>query len=136
MPRGGLAWLLPALWAALIFTLSSFPNFSGVPFVMRVSDKIWHVLAYMPLGFLIMYALNEQPGPFHRAPAVWAQLFGTLYAFSDEIHQAFVPGRFMDLLDAAADALGVFLGIWAFLLLQVLLPRLFGAPRSRQSPPS
>ncbi len=42
---------------------------------------------------------------------ILCQLFGTLYAISDEIHQIFVPGRAFMIFDIFIDSLGVFLGI-------------------------
>ena len=42
---------------------------------------------------------------------ILCQLFGTLYAISDEIHQIFVSGRAFMIFDIFIDSLGVFLGI-------------------------
>lgn len=44
-----------------------------------------------------------------------AILIGGLYGVSDEIHQYFVAGRFMDWTDAVADTIGVSCGGWIFL---------------------
>ncbi len=42
---------------------------------------------------------------------LYSQLFGTLYAVSDEIHQFFVPGRSCEIRDVCIDSLGVLTGI-------------------------
>ena len=39
------------------------------------------------------------------------QVFGTLYAISDEIHQTFIPGRSGEIRDVIIDSLGIFTGL-------------------------
>lgn len=46
-----------------------------------------------------------------------------LYAATDELHQAFVPGRVADLTDLALDGIGAVLGALAFYLLATLRER-------------
>ncbi|MCX7707278.1 MAG: VanZ family protein, partial [Anaerolineae bacterium] len=41
-----------------------------------------------------------------RRPGLWAFVLALLYAFSDEFHQSFVPGRHPDPLDILTDAAG------------------------------
>jgi VanZ family protein len=72
-----------------------------------------HGLLYAVEGFFLYFAI-VWPGPrrpFRRALAVAGILavWGTL----DEIHQAFIPGRFMEGLDAVLDAAGGFVGALA-----------------------
>ena len=43
--------------------------------------------------------------------AVSAVAIGVLYAVSDEVHQAFVPGRLGSPVDVAIDAVGVVCGV-------------------------
>jgi VanZ family protein len=100
-------------WAALLFTLSSIPELSPPLHLFDWEDKLHHLLAYMPLGWLLMRSLVWQGGSNRRA--LWlAIVIGTLYGIADEIHQHFVPGREMDWADAAADAVGIALGSWIF----------------------
>ena len=78
-------WLPVVLWAALIFAFSSVPDLGtglgGWDLVLR---KVAHAAEYAVLGALLARAL--------RSPGI-AVLVGVLYAVSDEVHQAFVPGQ-------------------------------------------
>jgi len=104
----------PALaWAILLFVLSSIPDLAFPVTVFSWDDKIHHAAAYTPLGFLLLHSLVGK-GVVGRRDFWLAILIGALYGVSDEIHQHFVPGRFMDWTDAAADTCGVMLGSWIF----------------------
>jgi VanZ family protein len=96
-------WLPVLAWAAVIFALSAIPDLGtglgGWDLVLR---KIAHAAEYALLGALLVRA-TTRPGP--------AFALGVLYAVSDEIHQAFVPGRHGAPLDVAIDAVGVGIGI-------------------------
>ena len=100
-------------WAALLFILSSIPDFSPSLHVFKWEDKLHHFLAYTPLGWLLMRSLVWRGNSTRKA--VWLAIaLGTLYGISDEIHQYFVPGRVMDWTDAVADTCGIALGSWFF----------------------
>jgi len=104
----------PALaWSILLFTLSSIPDLAFPVTVFSWDDKIHHAAAYTPLGFLLLRAVVGK-GVCRRKDLWLAIVIGGLYGISDEIHQHFVPGRFMDWPDAAADTLGVTFGSWIF----------------------
>jgi VanZ family protein len=96
-------WLPVVAWAALIFALSSVPDLGtglgGWDLVLR---KIAHAAEFAFLGLLLARAVAN-PG------IAW--VLGTLYAISDEVHQALVPGRLGSPLDVAIDAAGVAVGI-------------------------
>ena len=103
-------WFGPAVWALFIFILSSQPDVPGAKLFLW-SDKIGHVLLYMPLGFLLVRAMILKPGPFRKSVVLWAVVLGSLYAVTDEVHQMFVPGRTAELADLMADMIGVFIGV-------------------------
>ena len=96
-------WLPVLAWAALIFAFSSVPDLGtglgGWDLALR---KFAHAAEYAVLGALLMRATG-------RGGLAFA--LGALYAVSDEIHQAFVPGRTGAPLDVAIDAIGVALGV-------------------------
>ena len=96
-------WLPVALWAGLIFALSSVPDLGtglgGWDLALR---KIAHAAEYAVLGALLVRALG-MPWP--------AFALGALYAVSDEVHQSFVPGREGAPLDVAIDVIGVACGV-------------------------
>ncbi len=96
-------WLPVLAWAALIFALSSVPDLgTGLGGWDTLLRKIAHAGEYAVLGALLVRATS-------RAGLAFA--LGTLYAVSDEIHQAFVPGRMGSPVDVAIDALGVACGV-------------------------
>ena len=97
------AWLPVALWAVVIFALSSVPSLStGLGFWDLVLRKLAHLAEYAILGSLLARALGRP----------WlAILLGSFYAVSDEIHQTFVPGRVGAPLDWALDTVGVVAGV-------------------------
>lgn len=105
-------WLIALLgWAALIFVLSSFPNPPG-PRGPEWQSYAAHTVEYAVFAFLAMRLLAVAwpavPG-YRLALAAW--LLAVLYGLSDELHQAFVPGRDASLLDVAFDALGAAIGV-------------------------
>jgi VanZ family protein len=96
-------WLPVALWAALIFALSSVPDLgTGLGGWDTVLRKLAHTAEYAVLGALLLRATRN---------VALAFVLATLYAASDELHQAFVPGRHGAPLDVAIDAVGVVAGI-------------------------
>ena len=100
-------WLPVLAWAGLIFALSSVPDLGtglgGWDLLLR---KLAHAAEFGVLGALLLRAVD-------RAGVAFA--LGVLYAVSDELHQAFVPGRMGSPLDVAIDTVGVACGV---LLLQ------------------
>ena len=67
--------------------------------------KTAHFTIYAILGSLLLSALNEHLPARSSFPAAFVT--GTLYAVSDEIHQAFVPGRACQARDVLIDSLGI-----------------------------
>src|SRR3989304_4290413 len=73
MARRLVHWLPALLYMGLIFMLSSQSNLPA-PYEFPESDKVFHVLAYAPLGFLMVYALSRstlrlEPRPWPGALA-------------------------------------------------------------------
>ncbi len=129
------AWLWGpvALQMALIFAASSIPDLQGLPGGM--SDKSGHGLGYALLGAVLLRALagGRIVGiTWGRAAAAIA--LATLYGASDEIHQAFVPGRSPDAFDVLADCLGAVAAVAAGGLARwwgiLKFPSLRGGPQS------
>jgi VanZ family protein len=96
-------WLPVALWAALIFALSSIPSLStGLGAWDLVLRKTAHLTEFAVLGALLVRALDRP---------VAAAALGVAYAATDELHQHFVSGRAGTLADVAVDAAGVIVGV-------------------------
>ncbi|NCQ61765.1 MAG: hypothetical protein GW913_13990 [Myxococcales bacterium] len=128
-----LGWSPAALFMATIWVLSSMPL--AVPLVARFPfrDRGVHFCVYTLLALMVMRAARiTWP---HRS-AVRVVLFGilvtVLWGLSDELHQAFVPGRSSELLDLLADTLGA---VTAALMMVVYWARR-GAPAHEASLPS
>jgi len=75
------------------------------------ADKLFHLLEYAILGYLIARAAgnsaNLQLSAHFR---IFAVFLAILYGLTDEFHQCFVPGREAEILDLLADGAGALLG--------------------------
>ena len=105
-------WGPVAVWAALIFSVSSLSFGAGGP---GVPDWITHGATYAVLSVLVCRALA---GGFFR-PLSWrggmlAILLATAYGISDEWHQSFVPERDSSAADVVKDFGGALLGAVAY----------------------
>jgi VanZ family protein len=125
--RAWLGWGPAVLWGALLFILSSQPALPSPP---GVNDKQAHAAAYGVLALLCLMGLTGWRWRRVAGASVLAAFaLAVLYGISDEIHQAFVPGRTPDVADVAADAAGAALalaGAWAW---AILLGRRASVPR-------
>jgi VanZ family protein len=99
-------WAPVVVWAAVIFALSSVPSLdTGLGIWDLVLRKLAHLVEYALLGALLFRAFAREP----VAVAV-----GSAYAVTDEIHQAFVPGRAGSPVDWLIDTVGVVAGVLLF----------------------
>ena len=111
---------LPAIgWAVLIFVASSIPNASLPPIGIEYEDKWIHLLIYGVFGFLVARSFFIQAKSRWMWQYFWlfSIAIGVVYGITDEFHQRFVPGRYPEILDAVADAVGSILGVMIFLLI-------------------
>jgi VanZ family protein len=102
--------IFAAMWALLIFGLSSIPGAAFPPSKLLSQDKLLHVAVYAVLGALLFLALNRKWSHKTSVLVLIAGAAATLYGFTDEFHQMFVPGRAADLRDVLADGIGGFVG--------------------------
>ncbi|WP_217916039.1 VanZ family protein [Priestia aryabhattai] len=70
----------------------------NLEFILR---KIAHLSFFGILGLLVFLNLREQK---HRYVKAW--FFGTVFAFLDELHQAFIIGRDGRMMDVTVDSFG------------------------------
>ena len=111
-----LAWSVAILWMAIIFVLSSQPGTeSGSGRLRFGTDKVAHVVVFGILGLLVANALTT--GGLRTRRFWWTFVLCSLYAVTDEIHQAFIPGRGPAVLDIFIDMVGTTAGYACFLLL-------------------
>jgi VanZ family protein len=106
--------ITPWMWliglCMLIFWQSSGPLPVQTPSLPGL-DKLAHAVIYALLAYLAARAFATLALLNHpRVLPVAAALFAGLYGLSDEVHQAFVPGRSADIWDLAADVAGAIAG--------------------------
>ena len=111
-------WRFALLYMGLIFVISSFeveiPGIQHVP----LRDKGIHFIEFAVLGWLCAAASSRTwPSASAWRTATFAVFVSVLWGLSDEIHQAFVPGRSSEVADVIADLLGSMAGAAASLLL-------------------
>ncbi len=129
--RISFAWLPAVAYMGLIWALSSLssvPSLQDVPF----KDKGVHFMEYGVLATLLFHAFaGTWPQLSARTGYVCTLLCTIAWGLSDEIHQAFVPGRSSDVQDVLADTIGGAFGAAAYLGLRALVRRLSAASRAR-----
>lgn len=121
IPRYLDAFLPPTLWAAMIFFLSSqsvLPGFDAsiADFLLK---KTAHMGVYAVLYFLLWRAI-QLTSHTKATTKHWVVPFLLVigYASVDELHQSFVPGRYVTARDIGYDLLGAgiaFLRIYGYL---------------------
>jgi VanZ family protein len=101
-------WLAVILWMGVIFALSAMPSLASPlePFHDFILRKLAHMAEYAVLTGLLFRALRIHIARKTQVLLI-AVLVAILYAFSDEWHQTFVPGREGSLRDIGIDALGI-----------------------------
>ncbi|MBQ4556811.1 MAG: VanZ family protein [Clostridia bacterium] len=107
---GGISDVITPLFFKGFETLSQNDKEAALSLVDHVVRKIAHFCIYAVLGTLISFSFfyKEQTWIWHICIPL---LCGALYAASDEIHQAFVPGRGPLVADVFLDSFGVLCGI-------------------------
>lgn len=91
---------------------------ADMQFVVRSAA---HFLEFFSLGGLACaLLLTLRMSPWWR-PVLASSVFGLFYAVLDELHQHFVPGRSMSVLDVSLDFGGVLCGTFGALLVVWLI---------------
>ena len=116
-----------------IFSVSSL---SEAPLPEGLSDKSAHWLGYAGFAVVVVRALaGGLPRRINVRTGAIALAIAIAYGASDELHQAFVPGRSADVHDLAADAMGAVIGTvacWAWGIISFRGHNL--TPRRRRAP--
>jgi len=109
-------WWPAILMMTLIFIASDtsgsdLPRFGIWDFMVK---KGGHLTGYALLGIALLRGLTSG-GAASRRQALLASVLAALYAFTDEFHQRFTPGRSASIADVAIDTLGAAFGllVWA-----------------------
>lgn len=110
-----LSWFITFIGGALIFWLSSL-DFGGY----SASDMGWisvmyHFSAFFCFSFFLFISLIR--GRKNYILFFVGFLLNLIYAISDEMHQYFVPWRFLDIFDVYVDSLGIILALMIYLII-------------------
>lgn len=129
MARWLLAWTPAIAVMAMIFSLSSQPDFGGagwasafvrkflgdgvalasidwlLPYLDTYISWVAHFVEFGALAVAFYWGLRRQ-WPDEARALLYAWLATVLYGVTDEWHQSFVPGRYPDVRDILTDAAG------------------------------
>ncbi len=90
------------------YLISLLINIFGKEFSQNLIRTCAHLIEFGALGgavFNCIYAFREEKKIFLSVLLSWC------YAWTDEIHQLFVPGRAFQFIDLAVDLAGIVLGV-------------------------
>ena len=127
------AWFLVILWMAVIFALSHQTQEVSSQYSMGIAERILgmtdpgydeaalinteqtvrdvgHAVLYLVLALLVSWAFGTL-NIVDFKNVLLTILVCALYAASDELHQAFVPGRSSEFRDFVVDLIGIGAGI-------------------------
>ena len=114
------------LWMTLIFLISSKADLpvNGTVSEDFLSKKLAHIFEYTILMFLMFRAVGE------KSPAK-AFLYSLIFAFTDEIHQLFIPTRTGKLRDVGIDSIGLIISAIFIIKLRLWNSYLLVRPQKR-----
>ena len=135
------AWFGVIIWMAFIFCLSHQPatvsdrlstdvteliidvvekvapsvqvDRNHMPHFNHLLRKNAHFFSFLLLGALLTHALTAE-GMKGRQCCCWAFLMALTYAVTDEVHQAFIPGRGAQVRDVLIDGAGAAVGVFLY----------------------
>ncbi|OGU55571.1 MAG: hypothetical protein A2V66_08415 [Ignavibacteria bacterium RBG_13_36_8] len=95
----------------ILFVLTSIPS-NALPSPFGISDKVEHFIAYLILSIFIAMSLHFQKAYtfLSRHFFLTSIVITTFYGIFDEFHQYYIPGRYCELWDIAANICGVLSG--------------------------
>lgn len=107
-------WVPVLVWMGLIFYLSAQPDLPHHPegVIDLIMKKVGHMGEYSILAALVWWAWPRDGHQSWERVFPYALILSGLYAFSDEVHQLFVPGRTGQPLDLAFDLSGAALALF------------------------
>ncbi|NOY88926.1 MAG: hypothetical protein GXO93_05980 [FCB group bacterium] len=98
------------IYAIVIILVSSIPNLKTPSLRFLAFDKLAHFFEYAIFAFLIFRSFsNLFPSNGISRTFFFSAFFLSVFAFADEYHQRYIPGRFFDYYDLLTDFCGAFL---------------------------
>lgn len=106
-------WVPVIVWSGVIFTFSSIPHLKAPSLGLGFEDKVYHFAEFFIWGILFAKSYKMVSGKQDFSGLVFAVAIGASFAFIDEWHQNWIPGRQFDWKDMLSN--------WAGLLLSLLI---------------
>ena len=132
-----LAWLITAIWMAMIFVFSAQPDTQsaelsgffrqiisrlfGAEISQFIVRKAAHTFEYFLLSVCVFHAAFRT---WNKKKPYFSFFFTVIYALTDEFHQYFIPGRACRLADVLIDSAGAASGILLCLAVLYFFSRL------------
>lgn len=106
-------WLPPVVWAAVIFTFSSFSSIATSQIFWQdfIVKKSAHIIEYAIFAVLLFRSLKAS-GFQVKGAGFFALVIAFLYAITDELHQSFTPGREPRFRDIIFDTIGATFAVY------------------------
>jgi|SRR3989344_1131022 len=108
------SWIITLFIAIAIFYVSTL-TFPGEPGKnIAIKSITYHFSAFFFLALFLLISLLK--GKIDKPLLFLGILFAVLYGVSDEIHQLFVPGRYLDIKDILTNSSGILSSVFLYLL--------------------
>ena len=112
---------LLAGWALIIMTVSSIPSIPTLKLhagelTLRL-DYLIHFLEYATLAILAYVTFSERNVKIRFRKSSVITLLLIVFAFADEFHQKWIPGRSYNPADIISDITGIFAALVVFILI-------------------
>ena len=96
---------------------------SKIKHIEHFVRKLAHFSLYTIVGFLTMSLMSTYNLKMSKEVII-SVIIGNIYAFFDEFHQSFIPGRAASLKDVGIDSLGVIFGVLIVVILAKIVKKL------------
>ena len=103
------------IWGLTILILTSIPTLKPPDLGVGFSDKIAHAGVYGVFALLLIRSFSHGLTNTNQTPQM-SFLTGIVFGAVDELHQLFIPGRYAEWVDYAADVLGTGLVVLGYIV--------------------
>ncbi|MDT3739308.1 MAG: VanZ family protein [Candidatus Kapabacteria bacterium] len=105
--------------AGTILLLSSQTDVPDLNSVFVGFDKVLHLVLYFIYGLTIQFmVIGNFPESSKKKQIIISLAIGVIFGVIDEYYQSFQPGRIPDIVDWAADSIGILISLLFFGLIK------------------
>ena len=98
------SWFIAVIIAIGIFYISSLSFAGGIGGEHDLKATAYHIGVFLLFSFFLLISIVRGKYGMFVLPVI---LFSIAYGLSDELHQAFTPGRYPSFRDVMLDSLGI-----------------------------